>query len=142
MSLQEFCQRPVVSISPHASVADACQLMAEKNIGCMIVQENGRLCGILTDRDIALKVAGKTKDSRQTKVSEVMTPNPACITVDKNLHDLTRFMHEKHVRRVPIVDGGNKVLGIVTLDDLLALLGSDISEISKTVAETVPVARA
>lgn len=142
MSLQQFFLRPVVTISPRSNITDACHQMAQNNIGCMVVQENSRLCGILTDRDIALKVAGKTKDSRQTRVGEVMTSNPACISVDKNLHDLTRFMHTNHVRRVPIVDGGNKVLGIVTLDDLIAMLSSEIFEIGKTVSETVPIGTA
>jgi CBS domain-containing protein len=142
MSLQEFCQRPVVTISPRSTIADACHQMAQNNIGCMVVQEDGKLTGILTDRDIALKVAGETKDSRQTKVGEVMTPNPMCISVDKNLHELTKFMHTNHVRRVPIVDGGNKVLGIVTLDDLIAMLSSEMFEVGKTVAETVPVGTA
>jgi len=142
MSLQEFCQRPVVAISPRSSVADACRQMAQNNIGCMVVQEDGKLTGILTDRDIALKVAGETKDSRETKVGEVMTPNPMCISVDKNLHELTRFMHSNHVRRVPIVDSGNKVLGIVTLDDLVAMLSSEMFEIGKTVSETVPMGTA
>jgi CBS domain-containing protein len=116
--------------------------MAQNNIGCMVVQEDGRLRGILTDRDIALKVAGETKDSRQTKVGDVMTPNPVCISVDKNLHELTTLMHTHHVRRVPIVDGGNKVLGIVTLDDLIALLSSEMFEIGRTVGQPLPAATA
>ncbi len=131
MSLQEFCQRRVVAISPRSNIADACHQMAQNNIGCMVVQENGKLCGILTDRDIALKVAGEAKDARQTKVGDVMTSNPLSISVDKNLRDLTRFMHTNHVRRVPIVDGGNKVLGIVTLDDVLTMLSGEIFEIGK-----------
>jgi CBS domain-containing protein len=109
--------------------------MAQYNIGCMLVQEDGKPCGILTDRDVALKVAGEMKDSRKTKVAEVMTPEPACISVDKDLHDLISLMHAKHIRRVPIVDGANKVLGIVTLDDLIGRLGDEMFEIRKTVLE-------
>jgi CBS domain-containing protein len=110
--------------------------MARNNIGCMVVQENGKLCGIVTDRDIALKVAGESKDSRQTRVGEVMTPNPVSISVNKGLHDLTGLMHHHHVRRVPIIDGVDKVLGIVTLDDLLSMLGNEMFELGKTVSET------
>lgn len=135
MSLEEFCRRRVVTVSPNSNIVDACQLMARNNIGCMVAEEDGRLCGILTDRDIALKVAGEAKDPRQTKIGEVMTANPVCISVDKNLHDLTSLMHTRHVRRVPIVDGSNKVLGIVTLDDLIAMLSDEMFEIGKTVSE-------
>lgn len=135
MSLQEFCRRRVVTVSPKSNIVDACQLMARNNIGCMVAEEDGRLCGILTDRDIALKVAGEAKDPRQTKIDEVMTAKPVCISVDKNLHDLTSLMHTRHVRRVPIVDGSNKVLGIVTLDDLIAMLSDEMFEIGKTISE-------
>jgi CBS domain-containing protein len=102
----------------------------------MVVQENGKLCGMLTDRDIALKVAGDSKDPRQTKVGEVMTPNPVSISVNNGLHDLTSLMHHHHVRRVPIIDGVDKVLGIVTVDDLVSMLGNEMFEIGKTVSET------
>jgi CBS domain-containing protein len=112
--------------------------MAQDNIGCIVAQEDGKLCGMLTDRDIALKVAGQRKDSYQTKVGEVMTPDPVCISVNKNLHDLTTLMHAHHVRRVPIIDGADKVLGIVTLDDLIAMLGNEMFEIGMTVSETYP----
>jgi CBS domain-containing protein len=116
--------------------------MERNNVGCMVVQEEGEVCGILTDRDIALKVAGESRDARQTKVGQVMTPDPICISVDSSLHDLTRLMHTHHVRRVPIVNGANTVLGIVTLDDLISMLSNDMFEIGRTVSETVPAATA
>jgi CBS domain-containing protein len=139
MSLHEFCRWRVVTISPRSTIVDACYLMARNNIGCMVVQEDGRLCGILTDRDIALKVAGEAKDVRQTKVGEVMTSNPVCISVDKNLHDLTSLMHAHRIRRVPIINGVDTVLGIVTMDDLIAMLSNEIFEIGKAVSETITV---
>ena len=142
MSLREFCQRRVVTISPRSNIVDACRLMGGNNIGCMVVEEDGRLCGVLTDRDIALKVAGERKDPEKTKVGQVMTPDPVCISVDKDLHELTILMHAHHVRRVPIVNGFDKVLGIVTMDDLIALLSDEMSEIGKTVSDTFTVGTA
>jgi CBS domain-containing protein len=100
-----------------------------------VAQEDGKISGILTDRDIALKVTGERKDPERTKVGEIMSRNPIRISVDKNIHELTTLMHAHHVRRVPIVDGGDKVLGIVTLDDLIALFGDEMWEIGKTVSE-------
>ena len=142
MSLREFCERRVITISPRNNITDACRLMAWHSVGCMIVQENGELCGILTDRDIALKVAGASRDARQTKVGQVMTPDPVCISVDSNLHELTRLMHAHHVRRVPIINGGKTVVGIVTLDDLIGMFSNDMFEIGRTVSESVPTATA
>lgn len=132
--MQKFCERPVVTISPGQTIVEACLLLREKNVGCLVAIEDGKLRGILTDRDIALKVSGEKKDPRQTTVRKVMTANPASIAVNKTLHDLTTFMHSHHVRRVPIVDGGDKVLGMVTLDDLLILLGQEMADIGQGVS--------
>lgn len=142
MSLQEFCRRSVVSISPRGSIVEACRLMESKNVGCMVVQEDGKLCGVLTDRDIALKVAGESRDPQGTKVGDVMTKNPVRISVDKGLQELTSLMHSSHVRRVPIVNGLDKVLGIVTLDDLIAVISDEMFEIGRTVAEGFPAGTA
>jgi CBS domain-containing protein len=108
----------------------------------MVVQEGGKLCGILTDRDIALKVTGESKDPQKTKVRAIMTRNPVRIPVDRSVRELTALMHSHHVRRVPVVDGVDEVLGIVTMDDLIALLSDEISDLGRTVAETMPVGTA
>jgi CBS domain-containing protein len=138
MSLQHFCRKPVVKISPEQNIVEACRLMAEKHVGCIVAETDGKLAGILTDRDIALKVAGAARDPFLTRVEDVMSPDPIRISVDKDLHHLTSLMHAYHVRRIPIVDGGNTTLGIVTLDDLVALLGDEMAEIGKAIAEEFP----
>jgi CBS domain-containing protein len=135
MSLERFCQRPTVTITPENTIREACQLLEERNVGCLVVEEQGKLCGILTDRDIALRVAGRGKDPQLTHVGTVMTANPVRIPVDSTLHELTMLMHGQHVRRVPIVDGSGRAIGIVTLDDLLVLLGDETSDMAKTVSE-------
>ena len=135
MSLEKFCHRTVVSVSPTDNIQEACQLLRTKNIGCLLAEEDGKLCGILTDRDIALRVVGEGKDPKWTRVREVMTPNPVRIAVDKSLHELTSMMHAHHIRRVPIVDEEGKAIGIVTFDDLLALLGDELSDMGQTVRE-------
>ncbi len=137
MSLEMFCKRPLVTISPRGTAYDACQMLRDKKVGCLLVQENGKLDGILTDRDIALKVAGESKNPREVKVGEIMTPNPARISVDKELHDLTSLMHALHVRRMPIMNGGGEAIGIATLDDVLVMLSDEMWEMGRSVSETV-----
>ncbi|MBI3796305.1 MAG: CBS domain-containing protein, partial [Deltaproteobacteria bacterium] len=134
MSLQKFCERPVVTVSLEQNIVEACRLMREKNVGCLVAVEGEKLRGILTDRDIALKVTADKKDPQQTKVRDIMTANPTRIVVSKTLHDLTALMHTHHVRRVPIMDGADKVLGMVTLDDLLILLGQELADIGQGVS--------
>lgn len=135
MSLQNFCQKPLVKIAPDRNILEACRLMEDNGVGCIIAEDNGKLRGIVTDRDIALKVAGAQKDPQTTTVREIMTPDPVRISVDKDLRHLTSLMHAFHVRRIPIVDGYDTALGIATLDDLIALLGDEMSEIGKTISE-------
>jgi CBS domain-containing protein len=135
MSLMNFCRKSLVRISPDASIVEACRLMEQKNVGCLIAEREGKLCGIVTDRDIALRVAGAQKNPQETSVLEIMTPDPIRISVDKDLHHLTSLMHTYHVRRVPIVNGYDTAVGIVTLDDLIAHMGSEMSEIGKAISE-------
>mgnify|MGYP001171347181 FL=1 len=135
MSLQEFCRKPVIKIPADANITEACRLMERYNVGCLLTETNGRLCGILTDRDIALRVAGPARDPWKTTVAEIMTPDPIRISVDKDVHHLISLMHAYHVRRVPIVNGFDAAVGIVTMDDLIAILGDEMSDIGKAIAE-------
>lgn len=138
MSLQPFCHKPVIKITPETSITEACHLMEQNNVGSLIAEQNGKLCGIVTDRDIALRVAGAKRDPDKTTVKDIMTPDPIRISVDKDLHHLTALMHTYHVRRVPIVNGFDTTLGIVTLDDLIAQLGDQMADIGKAISEEFP----
>jgi len=138
MSLQSYCRKPLVRVAPDANITEACQLMEQNNVGCLIAEREGRLCGIVTDRDIALRVAGAKRDPDRTLVKDIMTPDPIRISVDKDLRQLTAIMHAHHVRRVPIVNGIDATVGIVTLDDLIAQLGDEMSEIGKAISEEFP----
>ena len=135
MSLRNFCRKPLISVSPETNITEACRLMEQHNVGCVVVENSGKLCGILTDRDIALRVAGAGKDPHKTTVREIMTPDPIRICADRDIHHLTSLMRTYHVRRVPIVEGFDTTVGIVTLDDLMAQIGSEMSEISRAIAE-------
>ena len=138
MSLQNFCRKPLVRIALDTNVVEACQLMDQNNVGCLVAEKEGKLCGIITDRDVALRVVGARKDPQTTLVKEVMTPDPIRISVDKDVRQLTALMHAYHVRRVPIVNGFDTTLGIVTFDDLIAQLGDEMSEIGKAISEEFP----
>jgi CBS domain-containing protein len=112
--------------------------MEQNNIGCLIAEREGKLCGIVTDRDIALRVTGAKRDPDNTKVKDIMTPDPIRVSVEKDLHHLVALMHAYHVRRVPIVNGFDSTLGVVTFDDLIAQLSSDMSELGKAISEEFP----
>lgn len=138
MSLEKYCRKPLIKVSPDTPITEACHLMEQNNVGSLVAEKDGKLCGIVTDRDIALRVTGAGKDPQTTLVKEIMTPDPIRISVDKHLHHLTAVMHAYHVRRVPIVNGYDNTLGIVTLDDLVAQLGDEMSDIGKAISEEFP----
>lgn len=142
MSLREFCQRQVISIAPESNILEACRLMQMNNIGCLVVQERGKMCGILTDRDIALKVAGESRSPQRTKAREIMSHSPVRIPVEQSLRQLTNLMRVHRVRRVPIVNGVDEVLGIVTMDDIIALISGEMSDLGRTVGEMLPTGTA
>jgi CBS domain-containing protein len=131
----------MVAISPESNILEACKLMKENNVGCVIVQERKKVCGMLTDRDVALKVTGDNRDPRQTKVREIMSRNPVRIQVDSDLQHLTNLMRVHHVRRVPVVDGVDEPMGIVTMDDVLARMSAEFCDLGNVIAQTLPVAR-
>ncbi len=138
MSLKRFCRKPLVKVAPETNIVEVCLLMEQNNVGSVVAENNGKLCGILTDRDIALRVAGAAKDPQLTLVKDIMTADPIRISADKDLPELTALMHAYHVRRVPIVNGYDTTLGIVTLDDVIAQLGEEMAEVGKAISEEFP----
>ena len=111
----------VWSISPTASVFEALELMAEKNIGALMVMEEDKLVGIFSERDYARKVILKGKTSKETPVGDLMTPRVFWLHPDKTLEDCMVLMSYKHIRHVPVMEEG-KVIGIVTLRDAVKVV--------------------
>jgi CBS domain-containing protein len=109
----------VWSISPGNTVFEAIQLMAEKNIGALLVMSaDGRLAGVFTERDYSRKIALQGKSSKETLVSEVMVSNIITVTAEDTVEDCMRLMTDNRVRHLPVVEG-SKVVGIVSIGDLV-----------------------
>ena len=108
----------VFSISPDATVFEAIELMAEKNIGALLVTSNDKLVGVISERDYTRKVALKGKSSRETKVSEIISSPIVSATPDHSLEECMRLMTGNRVRHLPVLDGG-RLVGIVSIGDLV-----------------------
>lgn len=106
----------VVGIGPGATVYEALRLMGEHNIGALVVLERGRLIGILSERDYARKVILKGKRSRETAVSEIMTPDPVTVHPSDSLETCMQLMTERRVRHLPVLQDG-RLVGIVSIGD-------------------------
>ena len=108
----------VWDISPDATVFDAIQMMADKNVGALLVTENGKLLGIISERDYTRKVAIKGKSSKQTPVREIITSEPVTASPSDSIEDCMREMTTHRVRHLPILEEG-KIVGIVSIGDLV-----------------------
>ncbi len=119
MSLERFCvNRRVVVLNPDATAYEAARALENNHVGAVLVQEQGRLVGIVTDRDLAIRVAGSGFNPTELDVGDVMTTDVASLPLEATVKDVTECMLQYHVRRVPVVQG-DRVIGLVTLDDLM-----------------------
>ena len=105
-------------ITPDESVLDAIKLMAEKKVGALLVMENEKLVGIISERDYARKVILQGKSSKQTPVSEIMTANVHRILPEQTVEDCMEIMTEKRFRHLPVLEGEN-VIGVISIGDLV-----------------------
>ena len=108
----------VYSISPDDTVYDALKLMAEKNIGSLVVLDEGRIAGVISERDYARKIVLKNKFSRETKVKEIMTVEVATVTPATDLEQCMELITEKRMRHLPVVEN-DKVVGIISIGDIV-----------------------
>jgi CBS domain-containing protein len=108
----------VWSISPEATVFDAIQLMADKNIGALLVTEGERLVGIVTERDYTRKVALKGKVSKQTAVREILSGQIIQVQPDHTIEDCMRLMTDHRVRHLPVLEG-ERIVGLISIGDLV-----------------------
>lgn len=122
-------QEEVVSIAADASAREAANVMADENVGSVLVTDGDALVGIITDRDLAVRVTAAGRDEDATTVRDVMTEDLLTVGVDEEISDLIEAMGEEEVRRIPVMDG-DEVAGIVTLDDIVVLLAVEHQSIS------------
>ena len=106
------------SIEPKATIFEALEIMSEKEIGALLVMEDGKLTGIFSERDYARKVILKGKSSKETPVGELMTKKVFYIDSQKTINDCMVMMTTKCIRHVPVIED-NQVMGIVTIGDVV-----------------------
>jgi CBS domain-containing protein len=132
MKLSTMFTRGVVTVTPEAPLAIVAAKMRSSNVGAIVVEENKRPVGIITDRDLALAL-GVNGMTTQSPVREVMTRHVLAVPDETEVLSATRYMRESHVRRLPVVDKDDHLIGIVTLDDLLLYLGREIFNLAESV---------
>ena len=106
------------SFEPKATIFEALEIMSAKEIGALLVMEDGKLTGIFSERDYARKVILKGKSSKETQVGELMTKKVFYIDSQKTINDCMAMMTAKRIRHVPVIED-NQVMGIVTIGDVV-----------------------
>ena len=116
------------SCQPGDAISKVAGLMKQEDVGSVPVVESagsGRLVGIITDRDIVLKVVAEGRAADTATVQDAMTPNPACCREDDDVDQALKLMKERQVRRMPIVDGSGRLAGIIAQADVATRVNKD-----------------
>ncbi len=145
MSIGNMCRKNVVSVKPGTMVNEVAKLMEEKNIGSVIVQNvivsgEKEKFGIVTDRDIALRVVGKNLDPAKTPIDDIMTQNFVLVLNESlGLFEALELVRQSAVRRFPVVDIDGNLKGIITLDDIIILLGKEMADVANIIENEGPL---
>ena len=138
MSLGNLCRREVVVVNQGTPIKEAVKFMEEKNIGSVIVVGGGKPVGIATDRDILLRVVNKGLDPEKSSVDEVMTKEIVTLKESMGLFEALEQVKGKGIRRFPIVDARGNLKGIMTLDDIIYLLGKEMADVASIIEREGP----
>ncbi|NDZ16131.1 inosine-5-monophosphate dehydrogenase [Variovorax sp. WS11] len=117
--LKEKGDQAVHSIGPDASVYEAVALMAQKNIGALLVMEGERIVGMLSERDYARKVVLLARSSKETRLREIMTSSVIYVHPAQSSEECMAVMTENRVRHLPVLDDDNRLVGLISIGDLV-----------------------
>lgn len=138
MPIGEICNREVVIVQPEDTVLQAAKLMRQHHVGSVLVvdERNGKPVpvGIVTDRDLVVEIIAPELDPDAITVGDIMVPDFATVKEETGVFEAIQYMRSKRIRRLPVVDGEGRLIGIITLDDLLALLSEELDALVKLVA--------
>ncbi|HXG31545.1 MAG TPA: CBS domain-containing protein [Thermodesulfobacteriota bacterium] len=138
MGLGNMCRREIVCVDTGTSIKEVVKLMDQKNVGSVIVIGSQKPVGIVTDRDILLRAVNKGMDLEKTPIDKVMTKRLVTLREDMGLFEALERVKGKGMRRFPIVDDKGSLKGIMTLDDILYLLGREMVDVSSIIEKEGP----
>jgi predicted transcriptional regulator len=125
--LKNLLTRKLVVVEPHSTVSEAAKMMEKEDVGCVLILDNDKPRGLLTDRDIVVRCVAKNVDVDDCTVENVMTESLLTVRDTDGIFECIETMHAAGVRRLPVVDEKNYTVGIISFDDLLAILSKELS---------------
>ena len=142
MPIGDYCQRDVRTIGARETLRAAAVRMAEEGVGSLVVLQGRQPRGILTDRDVSLRVLRDGLDADATLVIDAIGGDPVMMHETSPLRAAAALMRRCSVRRVPVVDADEELVGVIAFDDILRLVASELSGIADAVASQAPPGRA
>ena len=124
MQVSQILTRDVETIRPDTSVKEAAQRMRSMDVGALPVCDGRHLLGMVTDRDITVRITAEGRDVNTTPVQEAMTPDVDFVFEDADVQEAARLMKDRQIRRLPVLSRGKELVGILSLGDL-AVAGDD-----------------
>ncbi|MDI6798776.1 MAG: CBS domain-containing protein [Candidatus Aenigmarchaeota archaeon] len=137
MLIKDVMNRNVIATKPGVSVREAAKIMSKYHIGSLVVLEENKIIGILTEGDILRKVIAQDKDLDETKIREIMTQKVVTINSDKTIEDAVNLMMENRIKKLPVVDD-DKLVGVITASDIMVVEPKLIEAISNLISLKIP----
>jgi CBS domain-containing protein len=140
MSIAGIYVRDVETVGPEETATGLARRMRDRGLGTLVVvDEERRPMGIVSDRDVAVRVVAGGDDPSKTPVRDIMTPMPTTVLRDTSIEAALGEMRVGRIRRLPVVDGMGKLVGILTLDDMLRFLAQEFGEVGLLIQEESPL---
>jgi CBS domain-containing protein len=133
MQVGSLIRRAVESVPPSASCLDAARRMRDMGVGSLVVAERKRPLGVLTDRDIVIRVVARGLDPEKVTAGEVMSERPIFVSQTRDVTTVLELMRDEGVRRVPVVDENHELVGVVALDDLILSVSGNLGAIADAI---------
>jgi CBS domain-containing protein len=138
LTIRDLARSAVVTTHREQTAGNLATVMKEEGVGSVVIEEEGRPVGIVTDRDLAMTVLEPRADPTEVTADEIMTEEPTTARHDEGVFEVTKRMFDAHVRRMPIVDDEGTIVGIITLDDFLVLFTDELNGLAGVVESESP----
>jgi len=138
MSAGRICSRDVDTANYDENVLDAARRMRDRQVGTVVVVDEMRPVGIVTDRDLTVRVLAQGVSPEGTRLSDIMTPSPTTVREDDSIETALGYMRAGRFRRLPVVGRDGRLLGILALDDVLELVAEDLTAVGQLLKREAP----
>ncbi len=139
MPIGDYCRRDVATATAHESLRDAARRMAETGLGSLVVVRGEEVAGMITDRDVAIETLARGRDAEAVKIGELLVDRePVVVHEDSPLGVAGGMLRRHALRRLPVVDAEERLVGVIASDDLLRLVAGELGTLARVVEAQLP----